>query len=330
MNRPPWIQRVAGACLVIVLFASQCPEAFAEDPSELQIYGEFSQRETGYRQEGYDTIAGWGETRWILNPSYFAREPLLKRLLPRPYLKLTPSASGRSYPPENTFVGGLGAELRPLERIDFLGERPWMEWIQSLRLYGEYLDMRELKRKEEWRSNHDVRAGADIWKEWGITEQQSRFPFIGFPGGGILTSQEVSDEKIGSRSNQASPLWGELYGNLAFYKTNFFTGDYRSAFFVTTGKLGVKLLPGVMPYLTAEIDASGKPFFWENRAIVGAGLRFMPMIRMGSSSLYLRIFVEYTQTIDYFRGNPHVHLQQRGHTPHHDIRIGINFSRNRH
>lgn len=271
---------------------------------DFQSYGEFSHRNTNLYHEDYDSIAGWWENRLIFRYKHVAIHPLMQRMLFEPYGKFTLAASEKQFPWENHVVYGFGLENRILDRWKRLNS-PWLSWLYRLRLYVEYLEIEYTKDEaEDWVPDHDFRYGFDLWKEWNIPP-------------------EAED----------SYLWGELWANVGWRKTNFFESNYETYSSGALTRLGIKpknsleigenFKINVMPYLMLEASYSGKDYFWENRLNIGGGIRVMSVVHWQcGKEIIMRIFAENLHTADHFRGDPDPD------TPDDDFRVGINFSYN--
>lgn len=351
---------------VFLFILSTCAFAVEEDnkakdtcqkldelPLDILFYGDFSFKNTNFLKRDYNAVSGWTELRLVLKSDFlFPKgslpfgQKLAKLFVPNPYFETTFAASSaagftdftREQVPfhhrgriarENSFVYGFGAENRFLTRIDelFLESKlyhnPYLDWFRSFRLYGEYLDL-EWWAKDTWQAGHDLRFGIDSWYEWNV------------PSGYGWPHKEDEEKKKQTLESFLSP-WGELWMDGSWRKTNFFNTDYESWTFGTTGKLGIrvwnwntspesKISVHLMPYITAEASVSEKNrFFWENRLLAGGGVRLMPKIRVCSTKdLLLRFYAEYVTVAEYFKNNPNTDV------PWNDIRVGLNFSINRH
>ncbi|MGR3310136.1 MAG: hypothetical protein ACUZ77_05110 [Candidatus Brocadiales bacterium] len=360
---------------VILLILSTC--AFATDegnkdkdiyqeldelPIDFIFYSDFSFKNTNFLKRDYNAVSGWSELRLVLdtyslifkcNPAdryatdspYCDSLPLgqkfVKLFVPNPYFKTTFAASSAAgftdfteaqvpfhnsgrIARENSFVYGFGAENRFLARADelFLDgklyKNPYLHWLRAFRLFGENLDL-EWWAGDWWQAEHDLRIGIDYWYEWNV------------PGGeGWPYEKEKALESH-------LKLWGELWMEGSWRKTNFFSTDYNSWTFGTAEKLGIrawnwraspesKISVHLMPYVTMEASVSEKnDFFWENRLLAGGGIRLMPRIKLCSTKdLLIRLFAEHVTAVDYFKSGPDSEV------PWNDIRVGINFSINRH
>lgn len=288
---------------------------------DIQSYGDFAYRDTNFTHGGYNTINGWWETKFILR----VKESIPKQyrfLMFEPYGKFTLAASGKSYAWENNLVYGLGLENRFLSTWD--GDpMPLKELASRLRLYFEYLGMTSIKdQPDPWVPLNDVRLGVDLWKEWNVPPDPLDY--------------------------KGDPLWGELWFNLGWRKTNFNLPDYKTYNNGLMARLGLRhdkplcltdsgVQALLLPYVMVETGFTGKDYFWENRLNAGAGLRFMFTLPMSNSSrdlcadpkklaesklIIMRLYAEGLHTVTHYRSTP-----DPG-TPENDFRVGINFSYN--
>lgn len=323
-------------------------------PLDFLLYSDFSFKNTNFLKNDYNAVSGWSELRLVFDSySLLLRgeesKTLAKLLVPNPYFKSTFAASSAAGFPdftedqipfhhagriarENSFVYGIGMENRFFQRLDKLfwenklAKNPYLDCIRSFRFYGEHLEL-EWWAEETWQSDYDNRFGIDLWYEWNV------------PGGEGWPSkwQKTVKDKQGVEQTvrESNKLWGEIWMNGDWRKTNFFINDYDSWTFGSAMKLGIRAwnpLVGqrfsvhVMPYVTAETSLSGKnEFFWENRLLAGGGIRVMPKIKITEKKdLLLRIYAEHVTAVDYFEERPDPNI------PWNDIRAGINFSINRH
>lgn len=269
---------------------------------EHQFYGDFANRTTNLYLESYDynAVSGWLENRLILGTWERDRGKV------RPYFKTTAALSAHPLAWENTLVNGIGIEYRPWVDNARLEEGSFA-WVTSLRAYAEYLSLIYLRDKSS-SPDHDFRIGIDLWRERGLEKLNER------PDG----------------SYEFSPQWSEVYANLAYQDTNFYESAYDNLVFCIQARSGVRWPyitrdVSLMPYILVEVDASGHPYFWQNRAILGVGARIMPF--QHSNSDYLnktKIYVEYIRIMDYLKDEP-----TPGTIPEDDFRIGASFSLNR-
>lgn len=199
---------------------------------------------------------------------------------------------------------------------------PVLDWMRNLRAYIKYAQNKNIKGQyEDWVKTYDFLAGVSIFKEWGID-----LPSVDQYNAG------------GKYFKKNDFLWGELYGDWAFNKTNFTAGDNLNCFLaVTAFKVGVKFprfpLPDnpineemlVMPYFLFE-NANNSDFsrYYQNYYFHGWGVRWMPFrdYRFANNEWLFKtkIFFEYIENRSFLKGKPPPDV------PNEDCRLGINVS----
>jgi hypothetical protein len=302
----PEIWTARWACVLTVCFVvGSIPISSGAAELDWPTFGDFSYRSTNFYADNYDFVGGWVESRFTLSDLVCPGDSICVE----PYIKLAFAHSNRDENPwESTLVYGVGLQSRPLLAISTLKRIGWLSWISGARFYAEYLKHEFLRNDAPWFPDYDARAGAEIWREFNVD----------------LSSEAMNPSIWYNR------LWGELWWDGSYRSTNFFAKSYDSW---TTGlvvRVGWRLLKPnlgghrdifLMPYLLGELTASRWGYFWENRCILGFGLRVMPFQHAESKWLRrLRIYAEYQGVVKYFRDQP------SSLTPDEDVRIGLSFS----
>lgn len=262
----------------------------------IQIFGDLSFRKTNFFEDDYNGAVGWVESRLIF-PRF---SELVDTSIPLPDPFLIGILKGlKDIDWEDRWDYGIGLEWRPLKRTECLSDTP-LNWTKHLRFYIAYFKTEYLQYRKGWgwRPDDDFRIGVDLYRECNLYNENR--------------------------------YWGEFWGDVSWRKTNFYVDDYESWTFAFVPKLGVKLFPerewAFMPYATGEISVTERSEFWQNRALVGVGLRIMPfrwyegLIRIFMKGL--RIYIEGLWVVGYFKDEaPSV-------TPDYDFRVGTNFTIN--
>ena len=201
------------------------------------------------------------------------------------------SNCGKSW--ENNYVFGVGIEKYVFEDIAPVSGLP-----KNIRFYFEYLRIGYTGEKAgDWVPSYDVRVGLDVYKDYGIGR---------------------------NKLNRLS--WAEIWGNWGWQKTNFYIENYNSIVAGLNVKAGFRLPKNtpfsLMPYGVADISWVGRhDFYWQNRGLIGVGLRIMPFAKAKSELLNrLKIFTEYFFTVQYFKDKPVVDI------PGYDFRVGVIYS----
>lgn len=253
--------------------------------------GNWSYRKTNVYDEDYDFVGGWCYGKIVWDRLNIGGE---NRNLPLGvYISGTIVSSNQDKSWENNYVIVLGIEKYLFYRIKGIPSI-----VRNLRFYAEYLKIGYTKDKaEEWVPDSDIRFGFDIYKDYGIGKGQTH-----------------------------KNLWHELWLNACWQKTNFYMEDYKSLTASYNYKIGFRLPKdfqvSLMPYLVNEVSWSDRhDFFWQNRALLGIGLRSMPF-QEAEFDLWnrLKIFIEYIRVVANFKETPPFN------TPDFDLRIGIVFS----
>jgi hypothetical protein len=271
---------------------------------DLTMFGEVTYRRTNFYQEGYDFFGGWAEARIALRNLAAAGDVVGVS----PFVKWVATLTNHTQlPEENTFVYGVGIEIRFFPLPGILKKGLLIGWLKQIRLYGEHLQVEFLKRDVgPWIPRKDWRFGAEIWREFNVE----------------LGARSINPSSFADR------LWAELWADIDWKKSNFFLRSFNSW---TTGShicIGARYPKVVaykdiflMPYAIFEHLTSQWRFPWQNRCLGGVGLRVMPFPHSLSDWIRrLKIFAEYIWAVGYLDDSP------LPGTPDHDWRVGINFS----
>lgn len=218
-----------------------------------------------------------------------------------PYLRLAGNASNRDQPFENNWqaVPGVGLQAYPFSLQPFREADSWIgKLFGPTRLFVEY-DNQDYGADDFIRPDEQFRGGFDYYKALHV-------------------------------NNSFRPYWVETYHQLIWQSTNEFDDDYQSWVLGDALRVGVRvpdagLLSMVTPYLLAESTLTeNAAFAFENRLLLGAGVRLDPDLRFLPSELQwlnrFVVFCEYVDVAAHYRGSP------EDGQPDHDIRIGVAFS----
>lgn len=259
-----------------------------------QVFGDISYRQTNFFEKNYFGGVAWTETRLFFPRfSELIETPVP---LPDPYL-IGIIESLRDIDWEDRWDYGIGIEWRPLKKATFC-EESYLNWARHLRWYVTYFKTAYLQYHDEWgwRPNDELRVGLGLYRECNLYNK--------------------------------NVFWAETWTDCSWRKTNFFTNDSKNWTFAFVPKWGIRLYSdreiAIMPYLTAEIAITSRREFWQNRALLGLGIRIMPFRwHDGVFRVFIRgtkIYIERMQLIDYFKDEA-----PQG-TPNHDFRVGFNYS----
>jgi len=272
------------------------PNILESDFHLVQFFGDISSRNTNFFESNYDGVVLSNETRLIF--PRFSKLFDFSFPIPDPFfpgaLKLLKKIDW-----EDRFDYGIGIEWRPFSKMNFL-ERSLLRWIKELRFYTLFLNTEYLQYQKNWswRPKTDFRYGMEFYKEYNL--YNTNF------------------------------FWTELWADVSWRKTNFFVKDYNSWVFAIVPKMGVKIFPKnevcIMPYFTGEFALTQRYEFWQNRILIGGGIRFMPFrwngSRMNVFIKGLRLYLEYIRILNYFDDKAPTYI------PKYDLRAGINYTIN--
>lgn len=213
-----------------------------------------------------------------------------------PFLRAAGIASNRDEAWENAALAapGLGIHLFPLSFSSLQGSAAG-RWLGPLRLFAEVNRLGFKGKENEWRPSRQVRWGADYWKAIAVNEPDRR-------------------------------LWAEIWTGLFWQSSNEFDESYDSAVLGNSVRVGARpkgSLAALSLYGALESSSTKhETYYWENRLLVGSGLRFAPRLRSRSHRGLnrLAIFVEYLAVARYYR------VEAPEKTPDWDARAGFSVS----
>jgi hypothetical protein len=274
----------------------------------IQLFGDYSFRTTNLYEKSYNDKAGWIESR-IIFPylSKFLQSDSAKISLPDIFITAVFKDAKEDLTGEKMIYYGFGAEWRPLSKNTF--NIPPINWIKHLRFYVEKLWGYYYQDVECWRSVSDLRLGVELYRECNLYDD--------------INVKNKKDYHV---------LWSEFWADFSYRQTNFYDDNYSSWIFGFVPKLGVKIFPDkvytLMPYIIGEIGVTGREEAWQNRFLIGIGLRLMPFRELKSSwagTIFkaCKIYIQGMRNIVYFKSPP------KQYTPPCDLIFGVNFSINR-
>jgi hypothetical protein len=220
-----------------------------------------------------------------------------------PFVRFGGVASNRNYEWENNWGAkpGAGLQIYPFSSRSMKEDSDLYHNLSKifgpLHLFAEYDAIDYSGRENSWRPDELVRIGADYWNEWYVND--TRYPW-----------------------------WAENWNGLIWHSTNGFDKDYKTLIFANSLRFGIRepdagLASMFTPYLAAESSLSENgDYAWENKLLIGGGIRFAPPIKFLSPQLNITRFVVYAEYVvpaAYYRSSP------PSSTPDHDFRAGINI-----
>ena len=254
-------------------------------------------RNTNFDNSGHNTFLSQGDSRlefWL--------PPGRDEFSWGPYVRFAGLTSDKSRAWENVWLAqpGYGLNVYPFSAADFRKENEGAAKILGpLRLFGEYNRMDYWGRTNMWRPNEQVRAGADYWKALHT-------------------------------NNTYMPWWAEVWSGLWWQSANEFDKDYDATIFANALRIGIRqpkagIVSALSPYVLVESSLTdNRAFYWENRLLAGAGMRFAPLIdRYKDNSNWLTrlvAFAEYLHVAAYYRESA------PSSVPDYDVRVGISLS----
>ena len=267
----------------------------------IQIFGDASIKKTSFYQKNYNGSGFWMEGRFFF-PRFSTLIDSKKDAFPFPDLYFTSIIKDqKSLDWEDRIDYGGGVEWRPFKNFeDFTGVATW---LYHMRFYAVYLKTKFLRyqREFDWRPTNDFRYGIEVYRECNLYN--------------------------GSKSR----FWSELWSDFSWRKSNFVVNDFQTWTFSIVPKWGIKIFPdnlSIMPYITGELSVTSRELeFWQNRALVGFGVRTMPFKNTvnltGTFLKGMRIYVEGNFVVAYLKDAP------PSGTPDYDVRLGITYVINR-
>jgi len=283
---------------------------------------ETTYRTTNFSQRHFDSQVGFWSHRLVFKGIRFLEQTTID-----PYVDAVTSLESNGTDFASNLELSAGMEWRPFARAKFTdnvmpGGVQILEWMKNIRFFVAYLQRKNLKDKfDDATHTYNLEAGVNVFKEWGIDLPDM---FVFNRDQGMLKKSDF--------------LWGELFMDWIFDKTNFTSGNNLNTFLTTTAfKVGVKWprfdLPDnpinrellFMPYFVFEDTRNSEQSrFFQNKYNYGFGVRMMPFRDyrfMNNEWLFkTKLFFEYLMDIHYTKDKP------PSAVPEKDIRIGVNMS----
>jgi len=254
-------------------------------------------RQTQFFEDNHDVfLVQWDSRLELWLPPY------RRDLSWGPYLRFAGIEADQDPAFENGLlaVPGFGLQAYPFSFPVFRREDSVVGRVLGpLRAFAEYNVQHYWGEENKWRPDEQVRIGFDYYRAINV-------------------------------NSGAQPLWCELFGLLAWQSANEFDNDYQSIVFAGAVRAGARVphagpLSMITPYVVAESSLTENgAYAFENRLLLGAGLRLDPDLRSLPKELdwlsRFVFFVEYVDAVSYYRDDP------PPGTPGHDWRVGISVS----
>jgi hypothetical protein len=258
-------------------------------------YADFGYRTTQFFKPDYDTTFFQGDGRlefWI--------PPGRDTFSWGPYLRLAGVTGDRPEAWQNAWLAlpGAGFQAYPFSLAPWREDNDWIAGLLGpLRLFVEY-NRQNYHNDEGWqRPEEQGRAGAEYWKALYVNDT-------------------------------TKPLWGEIWSGLFWQSANEFDPHYNTVIFANALRAGVRvpdagILSLFTPYglLESSLTDNGA-YYWENRLLLGFGIRVAPWLRYKPGTWLNRfvLYAEYLHVADYY------HTRASSDVPDHDFRVGINLA----
>ena len=257
---------------------------------------DFDYRNTNFFRSGHNTVLLQGDSRLE-----FWMPPGRESFSWGPYVRFAGLTSSHSQAWENAWLAqpGFGFNAYPFSSPEFKRKDSVVGKIFGpLRLFAEYNQLDYWGSENIWRPNEQVRAGLDYWKQLNVND---------------LTK----------------PMWSEIWTGLTWQSANEFDKDYNTLTFGNALRLGFRkpdtgILSMITPYFAMESSLSeNRSYYWDNRLLLGGGIRFAPPLKFLPREWQANRFViyaEYLGAAAYYRDSA------PSSVPDHDFRIGISIS----
>ena len=219
-----------------------------------------------------------------------------------PYLRFAGLVATRNPAWENALLAGpgVGVQFFPFSFKYFLDdETPTaLKLLGPLRMFGEYNRLNYWGEENRWRPEEQYRFGTDYWLALNVNNV-SRF------------------------------WWAEVWLGGWWQQANEFDPEYNSWIGAESVRAGIRaedkgLISWISPYMLVETSISeNRSYYWENRVVLGAGVRVAPPFRFSESQWTLTrlvVLAEYLSAMTY------IHSKPPGSLPNQDWRFGVSLS----
>jgi hypothetical protein len=266
-----------------------------KSPISSTAFGEASYRETQFYEEDYSTFYTLFDSRleyWLpLGRASFSWGPYIR-------LAWVSSSEGEAFANVYNALPGGGFHIYPFSYSNNEDSKSLLVNILGpLRILAEYNRVEYKGSENEWRPDSQIRAGVEYWRSYGV-------------------------------NNLFSAMWYETWLGAIWHSTNEFDDEYDTLILSGVFKIGIRIpektiISQLTPYGSAEaIKTKNEEYYWENKVVVGGGLRWSPPQRWIDYFFLQRfvLFVEYLYTINYLEEDA------PSSVPDDDFRVGISFS----
>ena len=222
-----------------------------------------------------------------------------------PYFRMAGISSSSKEAWENGWLAlpGIGFQVYPFSLAQFRKDDSLVGKVFGpLRLMFEYNWLNYWGSENSWRPTHQIRTGAEYWRTHNVNKLDEFW-------------------------------WGEIWGGLHWVSANEFDPNYDSLTFAASIRSGLRLpiaatkndlISMVSPYVALESSVNkNSTYYWENRLLIGGGLRLTPPLEeMGMPKWFNRlvVYAEYDHVVAYYQDTAYSIV------PNYDVRVGVNFS----
>lgn len=219
-----------------------------------------------------------------------------------PYFRINGIAATQSEAWENGWIGapGIGFQVYPFSARRFRKRDSRVGNILGpIRLFAEYNRVDYWGVENQWRPHGQSRFGVEYWR-----------------------ARHVNSMSV--------PWWTEIWSGAWRQSTNEFSSHYNTGILANSLRAGARvpdahLLSAFTPYVTIESSLTdNEKFYWENKLLVGGGLRFAPPLKRSVPEIRwlnrFAVYGEFVHVAAYYRQTAPASI------PNHDVRVGITFS----
>jgi hypothetical protein len=255
-------------------------------------------RRTQFFDPQYNTVVFQWDSR-----AEFWLPPFRNEFSWGPYIRIAEINGSQSEAWQNAWLGGpgLGFQVYPLSSSRFTKRDSAMRKLFGpTRFFAEYNFTHYWGANNQWRPRNQERIGFDYWKAVNVNDQ-SRY------------------------------WWAEIWNGLYWQSGNEFTDRYDTIVFANAGRFGLRkarsgLLSAFTPYLALESSRTkNDQYYWDNRLLLGGGLRFAPSLRAFARSdrAWLSRCVVYGE---YLNAATYYGAAAPSSIPRFDVRVGVSAS----
>jgi hypothetical protein len=228
--------------------------------------------------------------------------PSRRRFAWGPYVRVAGVKSSGQEAWANAWLGlpGIGAQVYPFSPGRFRRSGSLVgQLLGPTRLFVERNVLDYLGKENSWRPSRQTRAGLDYWKALGVNDSTRTW-------------------------------WLESWHAAYWQSSNEFSDRYNAAVLANAFRGGLRKVGGrasaLTPYVAVESSrTSHRELYWENRLLIGGGLRVAPFLRPPPTErpVWVSRLVLYAEVLN---AAAYYGASAPSSVPRNDIRLGINVS----